>query len=58
MGHDIGNDPLAVKRVIGVSPQETAVAPNLTARENLALIAGLHGLDAAERGHAPMNSSR
>jgi len=43
MGHDIATDPIAVKQVIGVSPQETAVAPNLTARENLELMAGLHG---------------
>jgi len=47
MGHDIRNEPLAVKQVIGVSPQETAVAPNLTARENLELMAGLHGRDRA-----------
>lgn len=45
MGHDIRTDPMGVKRVIGVSPQETAVAPNLTAWENLALMAGLHGID-------------
>ncbi len=47
MGHDIRTDSLAVKQVIGVSPQETAVAPNLTARENLELMAGLHGSDRA-----------
>lgn len=45
LGHDIATDPLAVKQLIGVSPQETAVAPNLTARENLELMAGLHGVD-------------
>jgi ABC-2 type transport system ATP-binding protein len=33
----------AVKRLIGVSPQESAVAPNLSVRENLALICGIHG---------------
>ena len=32
-----------VKEIIGVSPQETAVAPNLTVKENLALICGIHG---------------
>lgn len=32
-----------VKRLIGVSPQETAVAPNLTVKENLALMCGVHG---------------
>ena len=33
-----------VKRLIGVSPQETAVAPNLSVKENLELICGIHGL--------------
>ena len=33
----------AVKEIIGVSPQETAVAPNLTVRENLEFICGVHG---------------
>jgi ABC-2 type transport system ATP-binding protein len=45
LGHDVETDPLAVKQVIGVSPQETAVAPNLNAWENLGLMAGLHGID-------------
>jgi ABC-2 type transport system ATP-binding protein len=48
MGYDIRTDPLAVKQVIGVSPQETAIAPNLDAWENLRLIAGLHGIDRAQ----------
>ena len=43
MGHDVGEDPLAVKQIIGISPQETAIAENLNARENLALIGGVHG---------------
>ena len=32
-----------VKRLIGVSPQETAVAPSLSVKENLELICGIHG---------------
>ncbi len=32
-----------VKQLIGVSPQETAVAPNLTVKENLELICGIYG---------------
>jgi predicted ABC transporter, ATPase component len=32
-----------VKPLIGVSPQETAVAPNLSTRENLELMCGVHG---------------
>lgn len=46
MGHDIRQDPLAVKRLIGVSPQETALAENLNAWENLSLIGRSHGLSA------------
>jgi len=48
MGSDIRRDPLAVKRAIAVSPQETAIAPRLNAWENLSLMAGLHGLDKEE----------
>jgi len=33
----------AVKPLIGVSPQETAVAPNLSVRENLELMCGVYG---------------
>ena len=36
-------EPERVKRLIGVSPQETAVAPNLSVKENLELICGIHG---------------
>lgn len=39
----ITRQPDQVKRQIGVSPQETAVAPNLSVKENLALICGIHG---------------
>ena len=42
-GASIVRDELNVKRVIGVSPQETAVAPNLSVKENLELICGIHG---------------
>ena len=42
-GHSIRNEREQVKGLIGVSPQETAVAPNLTVRENLELICGIHG---------------
>jgi ABC-2 type transport system ATP-binding protein len=42
-GYSVNKDPLLVKRLIGVSPQETAVAPNLTTKENLELISGIHG---------------
>ena len=42
-GHSIVTEADQVKRLIGVSPQETAVAPNLTVAENLELICGIHG---------------
>ena len=42
-GFSITQEPEKVKRLIGVSPQETAVAPNLSAKENLELICGIHG---------------
>ena len=42
-GSSITHDDLNVKRVIGVSPQETAVAPNLSVEENLELMCGIHG---------------
>jgi ABC-2 type transport system ATP-binding protein len=43
LGHDIAADPIAVKRLIAVAPQETAIAEHLTASENLMLMASLHG---------------
>ena len=42
-GYSTVREPEQVKRLIGVSPQETAVAPNLSVEENLALICGIHG---------------
>lgn len=43
MGKSIGKEPFEVKRILNVSPQETAVASNLTVRENLELICGIYG---------------
>jgi len=42
-GHSIVNDLESVKHLINVSPQETAVAPNLTVKENLEFIASIYG---------------
>ena len=42
-GYSITKEPKQVKRLIGVSPQETAVAPNLSVGENLELICGIYG---------------
>ena len=48
-GNSIVSAPAAVKNVIGVSPQETAVAPGLTVKENLALMCGVHGFSKEKR---------
>ena len=42
-GNSIIKDGLKVKDIIGVSPQETAVAPNLSVKENLEFICEIHG---------------
>ena len=42
-GKSITKDTAAVKSMIAVSPQETAVAPGLTVYENLELMCGVYG---------------
>ena len=42
-GYSIVSEVEKVKQLIGVSPQETAVAPNLTVKENLELMCGIYG---------------
>ena len=44
-GKSIDSEADEVKKIIAVSPQETAVAPNLSVEENLMLMCGVHGLD-------------
>lgn len=48
-GHSIVSDTAAVKALIGVSPQETAVAPNLSVKENLELICGVQHFSREKR---------
>lgn len=43
------SNPKKVKNIIGISPQETAVAPNLSVKENLELICGIYGFDKKKR---------
>lgn len=50
MGHPAGT--AQAKARLGLSPQETAVAENLTALENLTLMARIHGMTAAEARRA------
>ena len=42
-GKSICKDTAAVKSLIAVSPQETAIAPGLSVQENLELMCGVHG---------------
>ena len=48
-GKSIVKDSAAVKSMIAVSPQETAVAPGLSVRENLELTAGVYGFSKEKR---------
>ena len=41
-GLDMKKDTLKIKEFLNVSPQETAIAPNLTVKENLEFMAGVY----------------
>src|SRR5687768_18427326 len=43
-GHSVTKDPMAVKQVIGVVPQDLALYEDLTARENLVFWGQMYGL--------------
>ncbi len=47
-GYDVQTQTSDVKREIGVSPQETAIAPNLTVEENLQFLCGVYGYSKAK----------
>jgi len=49
LGKSIRKETAEVKTLIAVSPQETAVAPGLSVRENLELICGVHGFTKEKR---------
>jgi ABC-2 type transport system ATP-binding protein len=48
MGHSIRRDPMAVKSVLGVVPQEIALYEDLSARENLTFWGKMYGLRGAK----------
>ncbi len=48
-GKSILSDTADVKSMIAISPQETAVAPGLTAKENLELMCGVYGIGKEKR---------
>lgn len=43
MGRSVRTDSHRAKEILAVSPQETAIASNLTVQENLELMAGIYG---------------
>ena len=47
LGYDVVKTPFAVKKLIGVSPQDTILSERLNCWENLALIGKVHGLSSA-----------
>jgi ABC-type multidrug transport system ATPase subunit len=57
LGFSVLTQAKQVKSRIGISTQETAVAPNLTVRENLAFIAGIYGMDARRAREAAIRRS-
>jgi ABC-2 type transport system ATP-binding protein len=48
LGYDVVKTPFAVKKLIGVSPQDTILSERLNCWENLALIGRVHGLSSTE----------
>ena len=42
-GHDVVNEPMAVRRLIGLAGQSAAVEETMTGRENLYMVARLYG---------------
>ncbi|MBR4554635.1 MAG: ABC transporter ATP-binding protein [Ruminococcus sp.] len=47
MGKNCESESAEVKSIIGISPQDTAVAPRLTVRENLMFMSRIYGFDKA-----------
>lgn len=57
MGFDVEKHPVKVKNIIGVSPQDTAIATHLNTRENLILMGGIFKLgqkESKQRAHELM----
>ena len=45
---DVKEDIFKIKQILNVSPQETAIAPNLTVKENLEFMAGVYQINDRE----------
>ena len=48
-GMDMKKNTLKIKEILNVSPQETAVAPNLTVKENLYFMAGVYQIKDSDK---------
>ena len=46
---DMKKEPFKIKEILNVSPQETAIAPNLTVKENLEFMAGVYQIKEKEK---------
>ncbi len=57
LGKSISRDNAAVKSMIAVSPQETAIAQGLSVKENLELLCGVHGFSKAKKREKIMELS-
>lgn len=57
-GYNIKSEPKQIKKIIGVSPQETAVAPNLSVKENLEFICGIYGFSKEKTNEKLSNLSK
>jgi len=44
-GYDIKKETMSIRKIINVSPQETAIAPNLSVLENLKFMAGVYEIE-------------
>jgi ABC-2 type transport system ATP-binding protein len=47
-GLELGKDKQKIKEILNVSPQETAIAPNLSVKENLEFMAGVYQISNKE----------
>lgn len=45
LGYTLSKDISKIKKIVNISPQETAIATNLTVSENLKFIAEIYGID-------------
>ena len=56
-GFSIITEPEKVKSIIVLSPQETAIAPNLSVLENLELICGIHRFSKENNNRAVLETA-